>query len=239
MGRRALLPVAPAPRREGARRFPLLRLIEVGSLTAGAALILVFAGARLDSSIARRAQLAAFELGRTQATRAVPEATVDQSLWSPERIAKYRQSLGQAVSPPLAVLRIPRIGLEVPVLAGVDELTLNRGVGHIPSTSAPGEAGNVALAGHRDGFFRGLKDLAVGDRLELELPDGTLGYTVDSLEVVDPTEVRVLEPTPAPALTLVTCYPFYFVGKAPKRFIVRAYGPPNVEVNAAAATENR
>jgi sortase A len=120
------------------------------------------------------------------------------------------------------VLRIPRIGLQVPVLPGSDDLTLNRAVGIIPGTAMPGEAGNVAIAGHRDGFFRGLKDLETGDAIELETLAGKQEYRVASIRIVDDTELSVLAPTTEPVLTLVTCYPFYFIGNAPQRYIIRA-----------------
>jgi sortase A len=120
------------------------------------------------------------------------------------------------------VLRVPKIHLEAPVLDGTDDLTLNRGLGHIVNTAKPGEIGNLGIAGHRDGFFRGLKDLGVGDRLDLSLPNRTDTYVVDSVKIVDPRDVSVLEPTSEPSLTLVTCYPFYFVGSAPQRYIVHA-----------------
>ena len=149
---------------------------------------------------------------------------VDQSLWAPGRVAEYEESLEHDLEPPMAILRIPRIGLHVAVLPGTDELTLNRASGHIEGTSLPGEAGNIGIAGHRDGFFRGLKDLQVGDRLDLETLAGTTRFVIDDLRIVEPEEVHVLDPTPSPTLTLVTCYPFYFVGSAPQRYIVRARG---------------
>lgn len=146
----------------------------------------------------------------------------DQSLWSPERVSAWRTVLRDPAPAPLAVLRIARIGLEVPVLRGTDDVTLDRAVGHIEGTSEPADIGNVGIAGHRDGFFRGLKGIAAGDLIELVTLRGTSVYRVEQTWVVDPTDVWVLDPTPGPALTLVTCYPFYFVGSAPQRFIVRA-----------------
>ena len=122
----------------------------------------------------------------------------------------------------LAVLRIPRIGLEVPVLEGTDESTLKRAVGHIEDTAIPGAAGNSGIAGHRTSFFRGLKDIRPGDVIELETPAGVERYRVERTWIVDPEDVSVLEPTPSPSVTLVTCYPFNYVGSAPRRFIVRA-----------------
>jgi sortase A len=123
------------------------------------------------------------------------------------------------------VLRIPRIALEVAVLEGTDEWTLNRAVGLIEDTAAPGVGGNTGIAGHRDGFFRGLKDIRTDDVLELETPSGIERYRVERTLIVEQDDVWVLDPTAEPAVTLVTCYPFYFVGPAPQRFIVRATRP--------------
>jgi len=130
--------------------------------------------------------------------------------------------VGESAPPPLAVLRIPKVHLEVPVLPGTDDFTLNRAVGHIDDTAMPGAEGNSGIAGHRDGFFRGLKDIAPGDAIELETLRGKELYTVERTWVVSPEDVSVLDATPTRSLTLVTCYPFYHVGPAPHRFIVRA-----------------
>ena len=153
---------------------------------------------------------------------AAPAGTPDQSLWSPARVSAWRTALSDPAPAPLAVLRIPKIRLEVPVLPGTDDRTLDRAVGHIEDTAQPGTDGNSGIAGHRDGFFRGLKDIAIGDWIELETLSGKEVYRVEQTWVVDPEDVSVLDPTPRRALTLVTCYPFYFVGAAPRRFIVRA-----------------
>jgi sortase A len=123
---------------------------------------------------------------------------------------------------PLAVLSIPKLGLDVPVFEGTGELTLNQGAGRIVGTARPGEQGNIGIAGHRDGFFRGLKDVRVGDRIELAVLGRRSAYTVDSITVVKPGDVSVLRARARPSLTLVTCYPFYFVGDAPQRYIVQA-----------------
>ncbi|HET9037533.1 MAG TPA: class D sortase, partial [Myxococcaceae bacterium] len=134
----------------------------------------------------------------------------------------YARALARPAPPPLAVLRIPRLRFEAPVLAGTDEWTLDRAVGHIEGTAHPGQRGNVGLSAHRDGFFRVLKDVAEGDVLELALPGEVRRFRVDRLSIVGPDDVGVLSPSPSERLTLVTCYPFYFVGPAPKRFIVEA-----------------
>jgi len=146
----------------------------------------------------------------------------DKSLWSPERVTAWQAALRDPAPAPLAVLRIARLRLDVPVLPGTDDVTLDRAVGHIDGTAAPDAGGNIGIAGHRDGFFRGLKDVTPGDLIELVTLRHTSVYRVEKTWIVDPADVSVLDPTPGPALTLVTCYPFYFVGSAPQRFIVRA-----------------
>jgi sortase A len=146
----------------------------------------------------------------------------DFSLWSTKRIELYRQSLAAQPAPAVALLRIPKIHLEVPVLEGTDELSLDRAVGLIAGTARPGQQGNIGIAGHRDGFFRGLKDIQEGARIELVTATGTDTYTIDRIVLVAPDDVSVLAPRPRPSITLVTCYPFYFVGNAPRRYIVQA-----------------
>jgi sortase A len=148
--------------------------------------------------------------------------TTDFSFWSEKRIEHYKASLSATSLKPLAVLQIPALQLRVPVLAGTDDLTLDRGVGHIEGTPGPGSDGNIGIAGHRDGFFRSLQNIHTGDAIELILEHNTNTYAVDETLVVPPEDVSVLGPREKPSLTLVTCYPFYFVGSAPKRFIVHA-----------------
>ena len=159
-----------------------------------------------------------------QAAAANPTNTPDHSLWDPERISAWRVALNEPAPPPVAVLRIPKIRLEVTVLPGTDDFVLNRAVGHIEGTVLPGTDGNSGIAGHRDGFFRGLKDIGPGDAIELETLRGKKKevYRVERIWVVAPEDVSVLDPTPTRSLTLVTCYPFYHVGPAPQRYIVRA-----------------
>jgi len=184
--------------------------------------------ARVVAWSAERRSLAAFhELARappaTAATRlAAPVGAVDQRLWASGRVVAYARALARPAPPPLALLRIPRLGLEVPVLEGTDEWTLDRAVGHIEGTTGPAGVGNVGIAGHRDGYFRVLKDVAPGDVLELALPAEVRRFRVARLSIVSPEETAVLAPTRGAQLTLVTCYPFYFVGSAPQRFIVQA-----------------
>jgi sortase A len=119
-------------------------------------------------------------------------------------------------------LEIPRLKLAVMVREGADEGTLSRAVGHIPGTALPGGVGNVGLAGHRDTFFRKLRNIHADDTIELETTAGTYRYIVKSTRIVTPRDVSVLQASGGETLTLVTCYPFYYVGSAPKRFIVHA-----------------
>src|SRR4029453_9229449 len=121
-----------------------------------------------------------------------------------------------------ARLEIPVAGISAIVAAGTDARTLRRGVGHIDGTALPGEPGNVALAGHRDTVFRGLRKLRPEDRIRLITATGSFEYAVASLQAVAPERGALLAASSYPTLTLVTCYPFYFVGPAPLRFIVRA-----------------
>jgi sortase A len=154
--------------------------------------------------------------------RKLDSARVNLSLWSAARIDAYKRTLAQHLRPSLAVLRAKKINLEVPVLEGTDDLTLNRGAGWIRGTARPEDWGNIGIAGHRDGFFRGLKDLKMGDTMELVTPGRTDTYVVDNIRIVNPDDVSVLRPGVARSLTLVTCYPFYFVGSAPQRYVVHA-----------------
>jgi sortase A len=124
---------------------------------------------------------------------------------------------------PIGRIEIASIGLAAMVMEGIDGKTLGVAVGHIPSTPLPGQQGNVGLAAHRDNFFRGLRNIHKDDEINLTTLLGAYHYRVDSTQVVDPGDLRVLAPTSGDFLTLVTCYPFYFVGPAPERFIVRAH----------------
>jgi sortase A len=123
----------------------------------------------------------------------------------------------------LGRIDIPRIGLSAVIVEGSDDRSLRLGVGHISGTALPGEPGNVALAGHRDTFFRPLRKIHPNDEIRLTTFTGTSTYRVDWAKVVGPDDTEVLKAGNYPTLTLVTCYPFYFVGSAPKRFIVRAH----------------
>lgn len=203
------------------------RTVEWLLLLVGLLLVGVYVGARIHRSVLSHAEVERFKdqvLVRKELVAGTETAgkKPDFSLWSEKRIRAYQESLATHFAPALALLRIPKIDLEVPILEGTDDLSLNRAVGHIAGTPKPGENGNVGIAGHRDGFFRGLKDVSTGDTIEIVTEDNVNQYVIDEITVVDPTNVSVLAPRAKPSITLVTCYPFYFIGSAPQRYIVRA-----------------
>jgi sortase A len=119
-------------------------------------------------------------------------------------------------------IQIPRLGLTALVVQGDSEAILQHAVGHLVDTALPGEAGNIVLAGHRDTFFRPLKRVRAGDLITLRTRAGDFEYLVESTAVVPPSDLAVIQPTDRPTLTLITCFPFSYVGPAPDRFIVRA-----------------
>jgi sortase A len=147
---------------------------------------------------------------------------VDMNLWSAVRVKAYKIALKQETPKRLAILRIPRLNLEVPVYDGTADAVLDLAAGRIEDTALPGTPGNVGIAAHRDGYFRVLKDIKEGDALVLDTPVATEQFRVEWIKITTPDDVSVIDPTPTPAVTLVGCYPFYHVGSAPKRFIVRA-----------------
>ncbi len=196
----------------------LARVCERGLFALGAVCLLVFAAACGHSSFFQFRERAAFE--RALAAT-IQQQKQDRSEWSEQRRRSY-QHAETVPSDTLGLLDIPNASVSVMLLAGTDELTLNRAVGHIEGTALPGESGNVGIAGHRDSFFRGLRHLEVGDDLSLTTLDGIAHYEVTELKIVEPEAVEVLAPSEHETITLVTCYPFYFVGEAPQRFIVHA-----------------
>lgn len=201
-------------------------------LALGLALLFAWFGARLYGAFGSKKAIARFHA--TDADNASDSASastaadhvlgspVDFSSWSPKRIAAYEGSLAKKTDLPIAILRIRKIKLEVPVFNDTDDPTLNRGVGRILGTARVGEPGNLGIAGHRDGFFRGLQSIVEGDVVELVRPRHIVRYVVSEIRIVTPEDISVLRPKEVPALTLVTCFPFYFVGHAPKRYIVTA-----------------
>ena len=234
---------------KGDKRF--WRRAETLLLAGGIVMLFTYTTARLHREIASRHATQSFkdQLSRTSPTgRPNPGVSgqVDFSLWNPRRKQAYKDSLAAKTDSPVGILRIPKLRLEVAVFDGTDDLTLNRGVGRIIGTAKIGQTGNVGIAGHRDGFFRGLKDIKPGDEIELITHETVIHYVVERTEIVQPENVSVLQDTGAPALTLVTCFPFYFVGHAPQRFIVHALstdfdgpnGPPNTQAGQINMKEN-
>ena len=199
---------------------------ELTAWTLGLALGSLYVGTRLWSNHERAEGIEEFGAARaaslsTPAPQAVVPDTIDQSLWSLQRVAAFAASLTSAGAP-RGVLRIPSLALAVPVYEGTGELALNRGAGHIEGTAELSAEGNIGLAAHRDGFFRPLKDITLDAEIQLDAGGESLRYRVVDISIVSPEDVYVLAPTPIPSITLVTCYPFYFVGNAPQRYIVRA-----------------
>lgn len=133
-------------------------------------------------------------------------------------------------------IEIPRVKVSAVVKEGVDTKTLSRAVGHVPYTALPGEKGNVGVAAHRDTFFRGLRNVRHGDTIRVVTLEGVYLYEVDSMKIVWPKNVEVLDPTPEERITLVTCYPFNYIGSAPKRFIVQGKRVGFEELEARART---
>ena len=145
----------------------------------------------------------------------------DKTDWSEKASAKYEKTKdGGGV--PMALLTIERLNIRAPVYSGTHRITLDRGLGWIERTANPDEVGNIAISGHRDGFFRPLKDIKVGDEIEMQTHTGVQQFEVSDISIVDALEVSVLDPTDTTVLTLITCHPFYFQGYAPDRYIVRA-----------------
>jgi sortase A len=195
----------------------LLKFLERTSLLVGTSLIALAGFAWVDGVAHSRSAVADFEQIRDLAIPAV-----DQQSWSEQRIAAYQQALSEEAGDTLAILRIDSAGIEVPVFDSTSKTALNRGSGHVAGTVLPGTRGNSAIAGHRDGFFRGLKNISVGAEIELATLYGQQRFRVSEILIVDPLDVSVLGPSDETMITLITCYPFYFVGPAPERFIVRA-----------------
>lgn len=223
--------------------------IEITCWTLSAVLFVVFFAARASGELGRQDAIGAFKAAQTESaetasTRSVPQARGSAGIQAEPAVMRYpaeippvsavsSQAQGQSTETsmagdvateelPVALLRINQVELEVPVFQDISERNLNRGAGLIDGTGLPGGEGNVAIAAHRDGYFRALKDVSKGDVLELETLHGSRQYRVSAISIVEPTDLQPLAETGEAAVTLVTCYPFYFVGSAPQRYIVRA-----------------
>lgn len=203
------------------------RWIELLAWGVGAALLAYYAALRVSAEMDRSDGIRRFQALRRE-TRVLAHARLsrepaeppDQTLWSAARIRAFRNTTLRET--PEGILRIPALQLTVPIYAGTRRTELDRGVGHVEGTASLNSAGNAAIAGHRDGFFRSLQRIKPGESVYVQTIDRTRRYRVVQTRIVAPSEVSVLAPTALPSLTLITCYPFYFVGPAPRRFIVRA-----------------
>ena len=203
-----------------AHHVETMKVSEILLWILGTTLLAFYFGAGYWGEHQRREGLASFVEAREIAPVAWPIDT--QTV---EAVHARLPSVADAEPAPdgvIAVLRIPGIELEIPVYQGTTEHVLRRGAGLVEGTAFPGSAGNVGIAAHRDTHFRGLKDVVIGDLIELGTVNQTKVYRITALEVVGPGDVHVLDDTGESVLTLVTCYPFYFVGNAPQRYIVRA-----------------
>ncbi len=167
--------------------------------------------------------------GLTYAGYSIAEAHTYQARAQNSFEESRMQNVSQSAEPELVgdggvigEMEVPRLGLRIIVEQGDSERILRRAVGHIPETALPGQSGNVALAGHRDSFFRPLRNIRSGDVITLKTRNAEFQYRVESTAVVPPSDVSVLQPSGGPTLTLITCFPFYYIGAAPNRFVVRA-----------------
>lgn len=217
------------------QKLSVVRVLELILGILGLVLLSFYASVKVDAYANSRAALAELRAemplpisdrkgtivsaSEPQAARASP---ADLKLRPSDRIVAFERFLDVNASRPIAVLQIPRLQLEVPLFKGTSKLALNRGVGWMESTAAPGQEGNIGIAGHRDTFFRGLRFLQRGDEILLITKRGTEFFRTNSTEVVRVDDTSVLKPGRGRSLTLVTCYPFYYVGRAPKRFVVKA-----------------
>ena len=236
--------------KRGTKRRGWPDALERGLIIAGLVLLGFYAAMRIHSMITFRAalrelqqdnQAEAANIRKTErkllpsdssraAMEPLPQPAENQNrreLGTPEPTAPETEMntppvTAGATGKALALLRIPALQIEVPVLEGTDVVTLNSGVGRIAGTALPGQPGNMGIAGHRDSFFEGLKKINKGDTIQLIYRQHTDIYVVDLIEITSPEDVSVLEPGGQPELTLVTCWPFSFIGPAPRRFVVRA-----------------
>ncbi|MEP5566965.1 MAG: class D sortase [Halioglobus sp.] len=209
-----------------------IRTVEILSYSAGLVLTGFFAVQLAQGEVERQGAINAFE---DQAMLAAVDATTpandpsfedsgqpDMSLWAPGRVVDYQNSLGVELPPVMGVLEVPSVNLEVPVYQTASDLVMDRAAGVIDGMAYPHEGGNIGISGHRDGYFRVLKDVQVGDTIVLQTLEGEKRFKIDATTIVEKTDTTLLKDTRDQTVTLVTCYPFYFVGHAPQRFIVTA-----------------
>ncbi|MEP4485072.1 MAG: class D sortase [Halioglobus sp.] len=211
----------------------LIRAVEYMSYIAGVVLSVFFVVQLAQGEVERQGDIEQFEQMASLdfSEPAVQEVDTglsdevgqpDMTLWAPGRIADYEASLQAELPPVLGVLQVDSVGLKVPVYSTDTDLTMDRGAGVIDGMAYPHELGNIGIAGHRDGYFRVLKDVKVGDKIELQTLKGPKQFIINNVQIVEISDTHLLQDTEEQTVTLVTCYPFYFVGHAPQRYIVTA-----------------
>lgn len=204
------------------------RTLEIVCYLTGLVLLAVFVSQLAQGEVQRQSGIAAFEQRDTGDAKPGSGLDLsgtgqpDTSLWNAQRVKDYQTSLGRELPPVLGVLEIPSVALKVPVYQTNSELVMDRGAGVIDGMAYPHEPGNIGISGHRDGYFRVLKDIEVGDTIVLQTLEGNKRFHIDATHIVEIDDETLLRDTDDQTLTLVTCYPFYFVGHAPQRFIVTA-----------------
>lgn len=174
----------------------------------------------LPSAVAAEAEAETTRAG-LMAKLGLEPLSPDQSEWSEKARTNY-ETAKDGGGEPLAVLKISRLNVTAPVYKGTSRTTLDRGIGLVESSASPGEIGNIAVSGHRDGFFRPLKDIELGDTISLLTLNGDQDFLVSDIKIVDALDISVLNDTGTTVLTLITCHPFYYIGYAPNRYIVTA-----------------
>jgi sortase A len=204
----------------------LRRNAEVACYVLGAALVFSYVGVRAAAQSEARADIRDFELaleqgGSAGARSLDAEVQTDFSTWSDARKRAYAALRNEPAVAPLALLEVESVQLKVPVYADSSDISLERGAGVIDGMAAPGQGGNLGIAGHRDGFFRVLKDVEVGDAIEVRTLERSYRYRITAVSIVDETDNSLLVDYFDPTITLVTCYPFYYQGHAPQRFVVQ------------------
>lgn len=185
--------------------------LEIAFWVIGLALTAAYGIARVDAAVSGRHDVASF--------RSVTDP--DARLWSASRRQSWQRAPQPSADELIGVLVIRSLKIEAPLYADTSELHLNRGVGLIAHTARPEEGGNVGIAGHRDGFFRTLEAIEQGSTIEVMTRSASYHYQVASVEIVERNNAALLQRSDRPMVTLVTCHPFYFVGTAPNRFVVR------------------
>lgn len=193
----------------------VLAWLERALWTAGCCALGYYVFTYIDASLTQRQLVRIFEESRTH-VGVTAEATSDYST------ADVLKVPAQPKSKLIGRLEIPKLDISSIILEGVGSQTLRVGLGHVPSTSLPGQPGNVVIAGHRDTFFRPLRKIGICDEVSVVTTARTYYYQVRLFEIVDPRNVNALRFHNENELTLITCYPFYYIGPAPKRFVVHA-----------------